>query len=148
MSEESPTLLEMLKRSDGLLFLPANAGDLAGVLRRSRDGLGLEPPDDYMAFLRLTDGAVADGLLLYGSKEHRFDDFEMPELVEINLQRRDYRDDLADVLLVGEAGDDFLAFRRSDRRYWRIERVSGDLLDDAPDLNALVRIALRYSEAA
>jgi hypothetical protein len=54
MSELS--LLDRLKRSDGLLFLAANAGELAGVLIRAREALGIEPPNDYMALLRQTDG--------------------------------------------------------------------------------------------
>ena len=143
MASEELSLLDLLKRSDGLLFLPANAGDLAGVLRRVRDEIGLEPPDDYMALLRETDGVVADGVMIYGSKERRFDDVEMPELVDINLQRREYRDDLSDMLLLGERDDDFIGYRASDKRYGRIDRASGDFSDEAGDLRSLLVLLLR-----
>ena len=140
------SLLDMLKRSDGLLFLAANAAELAGVLSRARDRLGLEPPDDYMALLRKTDGVIADGVMIYGSKSRDFDDVSLPELVEINLARQDYREDLGGILLVGERDDDFLGYRTSDRLYWRIDRASGELTDSAPDLRALIGGLLGYAE--
>ena len=133
----------MLKQSDGLLFMPANAGDLAGVLRRLRDEIGIDPPDDYMALLRQTDGVVADGVMIYGSKERQFDDVEMPELVGINLQRRDYREDLTGLLLLGERDDDFIGYRAADSRYGWIDRVSGDFSDEAGDLQGLLALLLR-----
>ncbi len=140
---ENMTLLDMLKQSDGLLFMPANAGDLAGVLNRVRDELGVEPPDDYMALLHQTDGVVADGVMIYGSKEREFDDVEMPELVEINLRRRDYREDLTGLLLLGEKDDDFIGYRVADSRYGWIDRVSGDFSDEAGDLHTLITLLLR-----
>jgi len=148
MSTENLSLLDMLKRSDGLLFLPANAADLAGVLRRIRDDIGLEPPDDYMELLRQSDGAVADGVMIYGSKRRDFDDVKVPELVEINLERLDYREDLSGILLIGERDDELLGYRPADGLYWRIDRVSGDLIDCASSLRALVGGLLGYSEPA
>jgi hypothetical protein len=146
MSELS--LLDRLKRSDGLLFLAANAGELAGVLIRAREALGIEPPNDYMALLRQTDGAVADGVMIYGSKSRDFDDVILPELVEINLERREYREDLGGLLLIGEHDDDLLGYRAADGLYWRIDRVSGDLTDSAQSLQALLEPLLRRSQTA
>ncbi|HMA51886.1 MAG TPA: hypothetical protein VKP60_19140, partial [Magnetospirillaceae bacterium] len=123
MTADKLSLLDMLKRSDGLLFIAANAAELAGVLKRVRDELGMEPPEDYMALLRQTDGVVADGVMIYGSKSRDFDDVSLPELVEINLARRDDREDLGGILLIGERDDDLLGYRPSDRLYWRIDRV-------------------------
>lgn len=148
MSTENLSLLDMLKRSDGLLFLAANAADLAGVLRRIRDDIGLEPPEDYMELLRQSDGAVADGVMIYGSKRRDFDEFNVPELVEINLERLDYREDLNGILLIGERDDELLGYRPADGLYWRIDRVSGDLTDCAPTLRALVGGLLGYAEPA
>jgi len=148
MSTENLSLLDMLKRSDGLLFLAANAGDLAGVLRRIRDDIGLEPPGDYMELLRQSDGAIADGVMIYGSKRRDFDDVKVPELVEINLERLDYHEDLSGILLIGERDDELLGYRPADGLYWRIDRVSGDLTDCASSLRALVGGLLGYSEPA
>jgi len=142
MSEKTSKLLDLLKKSDGLLFIGANAGDLAGLLRRIREDLGVEPPGDFMDLLRLSDGAVADGLTLYGSKPHSFDDLEMPELVGANLDRHDYREDLAGFMLVGERDDDFLAYDAAGRLYWLIDRVSGDRMSSAPDLFSLISTLL------
>jgi hypothetical protein len=141
------SLLDMLKRSDGLLFVAANAAELASVLKRVRDAFGIEPPEDYMALLRQTDGVVADGLMIYGSKTREFDDVSLPELVEINLERQEYREDLGGILLIGERDDDLLGYHPYDRLYWRIDRVSGDLTDSAADLRTLVCSLLGYGEA-
>ena len=148
MSAEKLSLLDMLKRSDGLLFQGANAADLAGVLRRVRDDLGLEPPDDYMDLLRQSDGAIADGVTIYGSKRRDFDEIGVPELAEINLERRDYREELGGILLIGERDDEILGYCPADGLYWRIDRVSGDLTDCAPDLRRLVGGLLGYGETA
>jgi hypothetical protein len=119
---------------------------LAGVLRRVRDDLQIEPPEDYMALLRQTDGAIADGVMIYGSKSRDFDEVSLPELVAINLDRRDYREDIGGILLIGERDDDFLGYRPSDRLYWRIDRVSGDLTESATDLRSLIGGLLGYAE--
>ncbi len=145
MSAEKLSLLDMLKRSDGLLFIAANAAELAGLLKRVRDELALEPPEDYMALLRQTDGAVADGVMIYGSKSRDFDDVSLPELVGINLERHGYREDLGGILLIGERDDDLLGYRPADRLYWRIDRVSGDLTDSAPDLRTLIGSLLGFA---
>lgn len=134
--------VNLLKKSDGLLFLGANAAELAGLLRRIRDDLGIEPPADYMDLLRQTDGAIADGLMLYGSRPHPFDDMELPELVSINLERHDYREDLGGFLLIGEHDDDFVAYDAADRRYWLIDRVSGEPMSSAADLQSMVSALL------
>jgi hypothetical protein len=147
MSAEKLSLLDMLGRSDGLLFGAANAGELAGVLKRVRDDLGMEPPEDYMALLRQTDGVVADGVMIYGSKSHDVDDVSLPELVEINRERAEYREDLGGLLLIGERDDDFLGYRPSDRLYWRIDRASGELTDCASDLRRLVGGLLGFAES-
>lgn len=147
MGLEKLPLLDMLKRSDGLLFLAANAADLAGVLRRVRDDLGCEPPDDYMALLRQSDGAIADGVMIYGSKSRDFDDVSLPDLVGINLERQAYREDLGGILLIGERDDEFLGYRPADGFYWRIDRASGDFTDNAADLRALVAPLLGYAES-
>jgi|SRR5579859_1929145 len=138
MSEKTPMTLDLLKKSDGLLFIGANAADLAGLLRRIRDDLGVEPPADYMELLRQTDGAIADGLMLYGSRPHPFDEMELPELVSANLERHDYREDLGGFLLVGEHDDDFVAYDSADRLYWLIDRASGEPMSSAADLQTMI----------
>lgn len=138
MSEKTPMTLDLLKKSDGLLFLGANSADLVALLHRIRDDLGIEPPAEYMDLLRQTDGAIADGLTLYGSKPHTFDEMEMPELVAANLERHDYRGDLGGFLLIGERDDDFIAYDSAGRVYWLIDRVSGETMSGAPDLHTMI----------
>jgi hypothetical protein len=86
--------------------------------------------------------------MIYGSKSRDFDDVILPELVEINLERREYREDLGGLLLIGEHDDDLLGYRAADGLYWRIDRVSGDLTDSAQSLQALLEPLLRRSQTA
>jgi hypothetical protein len=138
MRENTPMILSLLKKSDGLLFIGANAADLAGLVRRIRDDLGIEPPDDLMDLLRQSDGAIADGLMIYGSKARAFDAMEMPELVVANLDRHEYRDDLAGTLLIGERDDDLIAYDVAAGDYCLIDRASGEKMSRAPDLLAII----------
>lgn len=146
MSEKTQMILSLLKKSDGLVFLGANAADLASLLRRIRDELRMEPPDDYMELLRQSDGAIADGLMLYGSKAHSFDHMEMPDLVAANLERHDYREDLTGFLLVGERDDDLVAYEAGAGRYCLIDRASGERISTAPDLQAMVSSLLKGAQ--
>ena len=148
MSGKTPMTLTLLKKSDGLLFLGTNAADLAGLLRRIRDDLGMEPPDDYMDLLRQSDGAIADGLMIYGSKAHPFDGMEMPDLVAANLERHDYREDLAGFLLVGERDDDLVAYDVEAGDYCLIDRASGEKMSGAPDLHAMISALLDGAAAS
>jgi len=138
------SLIDQLQGADARLFPAANAGDLVSLLQRVRRDLKLEPPDDFMEFLRHSNGLLVNGLMLYGTEARRIDDAEMPELVEINLQRRSYRDDLGDVLQLGEIDDDIVGFVPADRHYWRIERISGERQEKFDNLQALLtRLVLR-----
>jgi hypothetical protein len=131
-------VIELLRKSEASLFPAADSGALVTLLQRARADLGLEPPADYMAFLRHSDGAVANGLMLYGSTEHRVEDLDVPALIDINLSRRAYRDDLADLLQLGEIDDDIVGFSNHDQLYWRIDRLSGDCQEKAADLQELL----------
>jgi hypothetical protein len=142
---ETVAVLDLLKAADASLFPAADSGELVSLLQRVRTDLRLEPPPEYMAFLRQTDGAVADGLMLYGAKARLIDDAEMPALVEINLRRRAYREDLADLLQLGEIDDDIVGFHPSDRQYWRIDRTSGECQEKSGSLRDMVARLMTHS---
>jgi hypothetical protein len=131
-------LRALFTAADGLLFPPAHAGDLAALLQRARRDLKIDPPDDYMAFLRQSDGAVADGLMLYGSRRQRAGEVELPELVDINLRRRAYRDDADALLQLGEFDDDLIVFRSAEGDFCCVDRPSGDCHRPAAGLRQLV----------
>ena len=135
--------VEVLKNAEASLFPAADSMELVTLLQRVRADLKLEPPEDYMAFLRLSDGAVADGLMLYGTTQRQIEGgADMPALIEINLSRRAYRDDLTDLLQLGEVDDDIVGFHQGEGSYWRIDRVSGDCQDKAASLKDLIEGAL------
>lgn len=137
MSEQG-SVMEILRGAEASLFPAADVGELVALLQRVRTDLNLDPPEDYMVFLRQTDGAIADGLMLYGSQARQIDDAEMPGLVDINLRRRAYRDDLTGLLQLGEIDDDIVGFQPADKHYWRIDRSSGECQDKSASLRDLV----------
>jgi len=135
---DTVAVMDLLKGADANLFAAADSAELVHLLQQVRADLNLEPPAEYMAFLRQTDGAVADGLMLYGAKAHHIGDAEIPALVEINLRRRAYREDLADLLQLGEVDDDIVGFHPADQSYWRIDRTSGECQEKMASLRDLV----------
>ncbi len=141
-------VIEILKTAEASLFPAADSAALVALLQRSRRDLRLDPPDDYMLFLRQSDGAIVDGLMLYGSARHRIGDAEIPELIEINLRRRAYRDDLNNLIQLGEVDDDIVGFNSGLGRYWRVDRTSGDCQDECASLQELVRSVLQKPESA
>lgn len=132
------TVLQLLREAEASLFPPVDSASLVALLQRVRHDLKLEPPPDYMAFLRQSDGAIVDGLMLYGCLSRQVNATDMPALVEINLSRRAYREDLADLLQLGEIDDDIVGFHQQDQLYWRIDRSSGECQERAADLRSLV----------
>jgi len=135
---ELVSLVELLKRADASLFPAADSAELVALLQSARADLSLDPPSDYMAFLRQSDGAVADGLMLYGIKSRKVEDAEMPALIEINLRRRAYREDLVDLIQLGEIDDDIVGFHPKDQQYWLIDRSSGECQEKSGNLKELV----------
>lgn len=139
------SVIEILRQAEASLFPAVGSGELVALLQRSRRELSLDPPEDYMAFLRQSDGAVADGLMLYGVEPHQVDGGDVPALIDINLRRRAYREDLNLFLQLGEMDDDFIGFHSGLRRYWRVDRTSGECQEEQANFHDLVeRLVLRH----
>jgi len=143
--EDAVSLMDLLKRADASLFPAVDSGELVELLQNARAELSLDPPSDYMAFLRHSDGAIANGLMLYGAKARQIDEAEMPALIEINVRRRAYREDLADLLQLGEIDDDIVGFHPKDQQYWRIDRMSGECQEKSGNLRDLVERAIAHA---
>lgn len=142
---KEPRVIELLRMAEAWLFPAADPTALVALLQRSRRDLSQSPPDDYMLFLHQSDGAIVDGLMLYGSTAHHVGDAEIPELVEINLRRRAYRDDLSSVIQLGEIDDDIIGYQSDNGRYWRIDRSSGDCQEEHASFERLARSCLQRS---
>jgi hypothetical protein len=138
MNRGMGTLGEIIMAYQGTLFPPVDNGRLALVVKRSRRELGADLPDDYMAFLRTSNGACVDGLLVYPVEDLVWQDTDLPGIIEINLRRRAYRDGLGDLVILGEVDDDFLVYRRKDAAFGRVDRLSLDFYDGQASLAAVV----------
>ena len=132
-------LVALLRDADGRLFPGADVISIAELARRARRDLQVEPPADYLDFLSVADGAVADGLMLYGTRRHSLDHADLPELVAINLRRRSYRHDPPGTLQLGEIDDDLIVFQSEGGHYGRLERTTGDAQATAATLHDLVQ---------
>ena len=133
-----PAFLARITAADGIIHPSSDAGLCARVLTEARDLLGVTLPDEYMELLRLTDGLAVSGLVVYGARPHELEGMEVPSLVDINLSRRDYRPDLAGLLVLGEVDDEFLVHRGADGHYAMIDRVSLDPFEEAASLQVLL----------
>jgi hypothetical protein len=118
------SLVQMISRCDGGWFPPAHPHVIAHLAETARQLLGSELPEDYLALLAVSDGAMADGLLIYPSSRHHTASGEVPGLVEINLSRRAYRSGLDDFVMLGEYDDDFVVYRSDHSRFAHVDRLS------------------------
>ncbi len=130
-------LSETIRRCRGWLLPPADLTDLIRLVQRSRRELGAEPPDEYMSFLRQANGTFANGLMIYPSDDVIADSVALPGMVDINVNRRRWRQGLEEIVVLGEFDDDYLGFRPFDAGYWRIDRVSLDLCERFDSLDSL-----------
>jgi hypothetical protein len=123
---------------DGTAFPAADESQLASLVRRAKLSLGAELPEDFLDFLKRSNGAVVDGVVLYPTDAISTSGFDVPGLIDINLRRREYREGLEGLIIIGEADDDYLVYRPLDRTYLRIDRMALDPYDTAPSLTSLV----------
>ncbi len=130
------SLVDSILGHDGQLFPPVDETRLAQLTEQAQRRLGLALPDDYLDFLRRSNGACVDGVILYPAASFRQEAMELPGVIEINLSRRQARPGLRHLLILGEFDDDYLLYQPAEFR--RVDRISLDRWDAAPTLGRLV----------
>jgi hypothetical protein len=134
---------ELFESVGGATLPPADTGQLADLVRQMRDRLGVEPPNAYMAFLRQTNGAMFNGLVIYGTRTITEEgEVVAPDIVNANELRRGYAPRFGNTLILGEVDDEFLLFRPGDSAapevFQAVDRLSGDAFLDAATFGELI----------
>lgn len=132
------SLVDSILDRDGRLFPPVDENRLIQLTAQAQRQLGLALPDDYLDFLRRSNGACVDGVILYPAASIRQDAMELPGIIEINLSRRQARPGLSDLVILGEFDDDYLVYQPVEPLFQRVDRIALDRWDAAPTLGRLV----------
>lgn len=96
-------------------------------------------PADYAEFLRLSDGIVWNGMTLYGTPMivREYHGQEFPDILEANRRLKRRRPDLGDRLLLGGMDDDIHVYDPADGRYYVLDRMGMDEMEDYDDFAGL-----------
>lgn len=135
---------------DQQLQPPAIPRDINSLRERARSELGVDVPDEYVAFLRLHDGLDWNGLVIYASHTTPIADdarYSIQGLVEANLAWRE-AEPHKDFLFFGESGVDIYCLHVSRREYQITDRQSGRLSDVVPSFEHLIVEAFKAHRLA
>jgi hypothetical protein len=126
---------------------PSTEEQVLQLAERSSNDLHAEPPQEFLDFLRLTNGLDWNGVVIYASDTIPIvghPDRTIPDLVEMNLN---YRDDsrFADLLVLGSNGMDLYTYRISNGVYEIYDEVPHELVDSFSTFDELMSKALTRS---
>lgn len=139
---DDPSLEELLTRiaQYAVRFEPA---DLSALQQTTRGLSGIGKPDmpaDYMAFLKLTNGLLWNGIQLFGTEDlPRPRGFTVPSLVSANKELPDGLSG-ADCLVIGRTEDEWLVVKSADGTaiYQEMDRLGGDIYRQAASLQRML----------
>lgn len=126
---------------------PASEDQIQRVVENSRRDLHTDLPDDYLNFLRLSNGVDWNGVVIYGAGRNPIGnhaDRSIADIVEMNLN---YRDDsrFRDLLVLGSNGMDIYTYRISTDHYEIYDEVPHELIESFPTFDELMSKALTRS---
>lgn len=126
---------------------PATEDQLQRLVEDASRELHTELPDDYLNFLRLSNGFDWNGVVIYGAGTNpigKHPDRSIADLVEVNLNFRD-DDRFGDLVVLGSSGDDIYAYRISTGHYEIYDVVPHELIESFPTFDELMSKALTRS---
>jgi hypothetical protein len=126
---------------------PANEEQIKTLEERAARELKVELPDEYLDFLRRTNGLDWNGVVVFASESvpivsHL--DRSIPGVREMNLG---YRDDprFSDLIVFGSNGMDLYTFRISTGKYEIYDEVPHELIDTLSTFDELMTKILNRS---
>ena len=132
------------RRYRGFIEAPATPEQIAALREDVRADLGIDLPEDYAAFLALSNGLEWNGTLFYAT-ERRAESADRPfrfGLLEVNLEHRGSAV-LGKLLALGESDMDMYIYDPSRREYRIIDRFSTDTSETYPSFEALFDAVFR-----
>lgn len=117
-------LLNKLYKMSAFLF-PAAKEDELKFLQESLKKQSMPAlPNEYISFLKLSDGMTWNGLRFFGAKPYKRDEqgYTFPSLLEINT---DYwqRDRGFQLLIIGEADEQLIVYSKNAKMYQLINKM-------------------------
>jgi len=126
---------------------PCTEAQIGTLVTRAKKELQATPPEDYLEFLKLTNGLDWNGVVVYSSETVsivKHPDRSIAGLVEMNLN---YRDDarFSDLLVLGSSGMDIYTYRVSTEIYEVIDEVPHELIETLTTFDELMNRILTRS---
>ncbi len=118
---------------------PSDEAALASLSQNSLAELSADVPEQYKAFLRITDGLNWNGLFIYSS--HDTSEYKHG-FVETNLNWRSYEIN-QDFLFFADADINLYAYSISEEEYQVLDRPSMDVYDSFQTFDELIADALK-----
>ena len=126
---------------------PCDDTSLATLRDRARRELGLELPDAYVSFLRVTNGLDSNGLTVYAAETSSIvghEDMSIEGIVDANLGWWDFAPHRA-FLYFAESGISLYAVEIRTGRFLVIDRQSHSDMEEVASFEALMARALEAS---
>jgi hypothetical protein len=125
---------------------PASAQQITALQREAQKKLTADVPEEYLDFLRQTNGLVWENLIIYASQKseiaNQADSF-IEGFVEENLAARDV-EECKDLLIFGSSGNvDLYVKRISENQYQILDYTSLSVTKNVVNFDALVTEALQ-----
>jgi hypothetical protein len=126
---------------------PCTDAKVQALVARATQELQAIPPDDYLEFLKSTNGLDWNGTVVYASENVPIvahPDRSIAGLVDMNLN---YRDDVRfkDLLVLGSNGMDIYTYRLSTKEFQVYDEVPHGLIETCADFDDLITKVLTRS---
>jgi len=142
MSTLNVLLNEFIKKHDPTgshLFPGASEQKLGRFIESCEKHLGLRPPHDYLDFLKIHDGFVAEGVFLYSSSIEAAEHQGELKFLEINLIHRDLPWN-KDFLYFGDSDmDDYVLDLKNNIYQIRDRQVSDNIFGEFDSFHGLLK---------
>ena len=128
-----------LKKDIAVTFEPADerAIKFAGAMLTSHGVIPI--PEEYIDFLKITDGLVWNGMELYGTKAYDRESkgYSLPGIIDANMDFMGI-DALAGKMILGRASEELLVYSGKDNRYQCVDRTDFMVTQVAPSFSELI----------
>lgn len=125
---------------------PCEEGKIEQLEREALAKLSTALPDEYIEFLKITNGLDWNGLLIYACETtpiSGYTDRFIPGFLETNLRTRKECEPCRDFLFFGDSGIDAYAYKISSSEYQILDRSSMELTETFSSFDDLISEALR-----
>lgn len=132
-------IVDRLKKDIAVTFSPADDRSLKFAITMLSSHGFISIPEEYINFLKITNGLIWNGLELYGTKgyDRENKNYSLPGIIDINLDFMGI-DGLSGKLILGRASEELLVYSGKDNRYQCVDRTDFLVTQVAPSFSELI----------